>query len=157
MLNKIKSYVIGIIIPLAVGLFSAYLTRDSMNLYETIVQPDLAPPAILFPIVWTILYILMGIGSVIIYNSDADAKDKNQALFIYGLQLVFNFFWSIFFFNQRVFLFSFIWLIILWLLIVAMIVSFRKINKTAAWLQIPYLLWVTFAGYLNLMIYLLNR
>lgn len=157
MFEKAKTYVIGILIPLAVGLLSAYLTRDNMNLYESIIKPNLAPPAVLFPIVWTILYILMGIGSAIIYNSDANEKNKTQALFIYALQLIVNFFWSIFFFNQRAFLFSFIWLVILWFLIVAMIVSFEKINKTAAWLQVPYLLWATFAGYLNLMIYLLNQ
>lgn len=156
MQKGIKSYVIGILIPIGVGLLSAYLTMGNMDIYESIVRPDLAPPAIVFPIVWTILYVLMGIGSVIIYNSNANENDKNKALLIYGLQLVVNFFWSIIFFNQRAFLLSFIWLILLWVLIVAMIISFGKINKTAAWLQIPYLLWVTFAGYLNLMIYLLN-
>ncbi len=157
MLGKIKSYAIGILIPVAVGLLSAYFTRDNMDLYKTIVKPDLAPPAILFPIVWTILYILMGIGSAIIYNSDADDKSKNRALLIYGIQLLINFFWSLLFFNQRAFLLSLVWLILLWILIIAMIASFAKINKTAAWLQVPYLLWVTFAGYLNLMIYLLNK
>ena len=157
MKSKIKTYIIGILIPLAVGFFSAYLTRGSMDIYSGIIKPPLAPPAILFPIVWTILYVLMGIGSVIVYNSDASARDKRQALLIYSLQLTVNFFWSLIFFNKRAFLFSFLWLILLWVLIVAMILSFRKISKTAAWLQIPYLVWVTFAGYLNLMIYLLNR
>ncbi|MBQ1982942.1 MAG: tryptophan-rich sensory protein [Clostridia bacterium] len=157
MRRNMKSYIIGILIPLAVGLLSAYLTRDSMDLYESIVRPALAPPGIVFPIVWTILYTLMGIGSAMIYNIDAPEQDKSRALTLYGLQLVVNFFWSILFFNQRAFLTSFVWLLLLWALIVAMILSFRKINKIAAWLQVPYLLWVTFAGYLNLMIYLLNR
>ncbi len=156
MQKKIKSYVIGILIPVSVGLLSAYLTRDSMDIYQSITRPSLSPPALLFPIVWTVLYILMGIGSTLVYNSDTNAKDKSQALLLYGLQLAVNFFWSILFFNQRAFLTSFIWLLLLWSLILAMILSFRKVNKTAAWLQLPYLLWVTFAGYLNLMIYLLN-
>jgi len=128
-----------------------------MDIYKSIVQPPLAPPAILFPIVWSILYIVMGIGSALIYNSAADEKDKTQALFVYALQLAVNFFWSILFFNVRAFLFSFIWLLLLWVLIIIMIVRFSKVNKVAAYLQIPYLLWVTFAGYLNLAIYILNR
>ncbi len=157
MLSKIKAYIIGILIPLAAGGLAAFLTRNSMDIYQSIVKPELAPSAILFPIVWTILYILMGISSTTIFNSDAGANEKSGALLIYVLQLMVNFFWSILFFNQMAFLSSFVWIIILWVLIVAMIVSFYKINKTAALLQIPYLLWVTFAGYLTLMIYLLNR
>ncbi len=157
MTKKIKAYIIGILIPVAVGLLSAFLTRDSMDIYQTIDRPALAPPAILFPIVWTILYVLMGIGSAMVYNTAADEKNKTQALFLYGLQLAVNFFWSILFFNQRAFLLSFLWLVLLWVLIILMIASFDKVNKTAAWLQVPYLLWVTFAGYLNWMIYLLNR
>ncbi len=157
MRNKLKTYAIGTAIPVAVGLLAAFLTRDSMDIYQSIARPALAPPAILCPIVWTILYILMGIGSVIIYNSEADTEDKSRALLLYGLQLAVNFFWSLLFFDQRAFLTSFVWLVLLWILIVAMIAGFYKIHRTAARLQIPYLLWVTFAGYLNWMIYLLNR
>ncbi len=155
--NKILSYVIGILIPLAVGGLAAFLTRDSMDIYETIVKPPLAPPGILFPIVWSILYVIMGIGSTMIYLSPADEKSRFGALWIYAIQLIVNFFWSIIFFNGQEFLFSFIWLILLWLLIILMIVRFARINKTAAYLQIPYLVWVTFAGYLNLAIHILNR
>ncbi len=155
--KTIVLYVIGILIPLAVGGLAAFLTKDSMDIYKTIAKPALAPPAILFPIVWTLLYILMGVGSTIIYNSDAVSQDKSGALAIYALQLAVNFFWSIFFFNKRAFLLSFVWLILLWILIIAMIARFVKINKTAGYLQIPYLIWVSFAGYLNLAIYLLNR
>ncbi len=158
MKKEIKSYIIAILIPLAVGGLSAFLTRGNMDIYKDIEKPALAPPGIVFPIVWSILYILMGIGSVIIYNSKSGtASARNNALVIYGLQLVVNFFWSLIFFNLKAYIFSFIWLIILWLLVLAMILKFGRINKTAAWLQVPYLLWVTFAGYLNLMIYLLNR
>ncbi len=156
MQKETKSYITGILIPLGVGFLSAFLTRDSMNIYQSIIKPDLAPPGIVFPVVWTILYILMGVGSAMIYNSKADEKYKSRVLWLYGLQLTVNFFWSILFFKQRAFLLSFIWLVALWLLIAAMIAGFGKINKTAALLQIPYLLWVTFAGYLSRMIYLLN-
>ncbi len=156
MSKKILSYSIGILIPITVGLLSAYLTKDNMDIYKMISSPKLAPPGILFPIVWTILYILMGISSVIIYNSNTVKSEKGKALLLYGAQLAVNFFWSILFFNKKLFLASFLWLILLWILIIAMIIRFYKINKAAAWLQIPYLLWVTFAGYLNLAIYLLN-
>ncbi len=157
MLKKIESYAVGIAIPLLVGILSAFLTMGSMDIYSSIVKPNTAPPAILFPIVWTVLYVLMGIGSTMVYKTDADPSLKRSALTLYGLQLAVNFFWSILFFNQRAFLLSFVWLIILWILILSMIVSFSKVNKAAALLQIPYLLWVSFAGYLNLMIVLLNR
>ncbi len=156
MKSKIKPFVIGILIPVGVGILSALLTMGSMDIYSDINTPALAPPGILFPIVWTVLYILMGVSSTLVYTSDASQADKNRALIVYGLQLVFNFFWSILFFNKRVFLFSFIWLVVLWLLIIAMIVTFRKVNKTAAWLQVPYLIWVIFAGYLNFAIWVLN-
>ncbi len=156
MTKKIKTYIIGLVIPLAVGILSALLTMSNMDIYKDITKPEIAPPAILFPIVWTVLYILMGISSVIIYNSEASEKDKKTALLIYALQLCVNFFWSIIFFNQRAFVFSFVWLVLLWILIVIMIINFSKINKLSAYLQIPYLLWVSFAGYLNLSIFLLN-
>ena len=156
--KKIRSFIIAIIIPLAVGGLSALLTMGSMDLYETIIQPPLAPPAILFPIVWTILYTLMGISSGIIYNSQNGTEAaRNNALAVYALQLFINFIWSIVFFNLRAFLPAFVLILVLWVLIIVMIIRFYKIDKTAALLQIPYLLWVTFAAYLTLAIYILNR
>ncbi len=157
MKKELKSYAVGLLIPLAVGGLSAFLTRKNMDIYESITKPSLAPPSIAFPIAWTVLYILMGLGSVMIYNNSIkNIGKRNRALTVYGIQLVINFFWSIIFFNLHEFLFSFIWLIALWALIILMIAFFAEINKSAAFLQIPYLLWVTFAGYLNFMIYLLN-
>ena len=156
--KKVRSFVIAIIIPLAVGGLSALLTMGSMDLYETIIQPPLSPPAILFPIVWTILYTLMGISSGIIYNSpNGTEAARNNALAVYALQLFINFIWSIVFFNLRAFLPAFVLILVLWVLIIVMIIRFYKIDKTAALLQIPYLLWVTFAAYLTLAIYILNR
>ncbi len=156
--KKVRSFIIAIIIPLAVGGLSALLTMGSMDLYETIIQPPLSPPAILFPIVWTILYTIMGISSGIIYNSQGGtAASRNNALAVYALQLFINFIWSIIFFNLRAFLPAFVLILVLWVLIIVMITRFYKIDKTAALLQIPYLLWVTFAAYLTLAIYTLNR
>ncbi len=158
MWNKIKPYVISIAIALAVGGLSALLTSGNMDLYSDIVQPPLAPPAILFPIVWTVLYILMGIGAAMVYNERQNKpKEVARALIVYAVNLFLNFFWSIIFFNMRAFLFSFVWLILLWITIIIMIVKFYQIKPAAGLLQIPYLIWVTFAGYLNFAIFLLNR
>lgn len=155
MWQKIKPYLLSILISVAVGGLSALLTKDNMEVYSGLNQPPLAPPMIVFPIVWSILFVLMGISSAAVYNERKNT-DVSSALKIYGLQLIVNFFWSLIFFNMQAYLFAFIWLILLWILIAAMIVQFYKIKPAAAYLQIPYLLWVTFAGYLTLMIYLLN-
>jgi len=155
---KIESYVISISSALAIGGLSALLTVGNMDLYSTINTPPLAPPAILFPIVWTILYVLMGISAAMIYNTEtAPMPQRKSALYTYALSLFFNFFWSIIFFNMRNFLFAFIWLLVLLFLIVRTIMKYYKINPLAAYLQIPYLIWVTFAGYLNFAIWLLNK
>lgn len=157
MWKRIKPYVISVAIALAVGGLSALLTRNNMDVYERINRPFLAPPMIVFPIVWSVLFILMGISSTIVYlNRYKDFDTASSALKIYAFQLVVNFFWSIIFFNLQAYLFAFIWLIVLWILILLMIIQFYKISPLASYLQIPYLLWVTFAGYLTFMIYLLN-
>ena len=148
-----SSLIIAILIPLAVGSFSA-LISGNMSLYSTINKPAFSPPSIVFPIVWTILYVLMGISSYIIYSSDS--ADKTKALKIYALQLFFNFCWSILFFRYQLYLFSFLWLVILIVLICIMIKDFYKINPAAAYLQIPYLLWCIFAAFLNFSIYTMN-
>lgn len=158
MRREIKPYIISIIIALAVGGLSAFLTRSSMEVYTNIKQPPLAPPSVVFPIVWTILFILMGVSGAMVYVKGRESGvPVGEALKIYALQLILNFFWTIIFFNMQSYLFAFIWLVLLWIAIILMIVSFRKVSPAAAWLQVPYLLWVTFAGYLNLMIYILNR
>lgn len=156
MWKKIKPYVISIALALGVGGLSALLTAGNMDLYSEIVRPPLAPPPWLFPVVWTILYILMGISSAMIFTSNASKRDINNSLTVYGINLFLNFFWSIIFFNMRAYLFAFIWLIALWVTILLMIIKFVKIKPVAGYLQIPYLLWVTFAGYLTLAIYILN-
>ena len=154
--EKLKPYIISVIIALAVGGISALLTKNNMNIFEKINMPPLSPPSVVFPIVWAVLYILMGISSAIIYKNGTDREEVQSALKVYALQLAVNFFWSLIFFNMQAYLFAFIWLVLLWVLVIVMIVKFKKISPAAAWLQIPYLLWITFAGYLSLMIYLLN-
>lgn len=148
-----KTLVVCILIPLAVGSLSTLLTRNGMEDFAMVNKPALALPNWLFPIVWTLLYTLIGIASYLIYISE---RPNQQALTVYGIQLIVNFFWSIFFFSLQWYLFSFFWLVLLWLLILYTIKQFYSISKLASYLLIPYLLWVTFAGYLNYAIYLLN-
>ncbi len=157
MTKKTKTYIIAILIPLLVGGLSALLTMGNMDIYSKINMPAFSPPPILFPIVWSVLYVHMGISSGIVYLRRATApEDARTGLIFYGLNLFFNFFWSIIFFNLRAFTFSLWWLVVLWVVILAMIVYFRKVSPLAAFLQIPYLLWVTFAIYLNFMVSVLN-
>lgn len=151
-----KHLLISLAIPLAVGGLSAWLTRDSMKAFEALDKPPLSPPGWLFPIVWTILYLLMGWASYRVYTADVPERQSGRALAIYGLQLAVNFLWSIFFFNLGWYLFSFFWLLLLWCLILIMIFLFARIDPATRWMLLPYLLWVTFAGYLNLGIWLLN-
>lgn len=152
-----KSYIISILIALGVGGLSAFLTRESMGIYAEISTPPLSPPAVLFPIVWTILYVLMGISAAMVYNSKGTSvTNRTQSLFTYGVSLVVNFFWSIIFFNMRMYFLAFVWLVLLWVLILKTILEYWDINKTSAKLQIPYLIWVAFAGYLTFSIFLLN-
>lgn len=153
--NK-KLLFLCIALPLLVGITAGLLTRDSMSTFSMLNKPPLSPPAILFPIVWTILYTLMGIASYLVLSSGKNQDDITTALIVYLLQLAINFFWSIFFFNLEWYLFAFFWLILLWIFIKKTIQLFYPLSKTAAYLMIPYLVWVTFAGYLNFGIYLLN-
>lgn len=150
-----KKLIICIAIPLAVGGLSAFLTRNSMETFDSLSKPPLSPPGWLFPIVWSILFVLMGIASYLVLVSDKPARSKT-ALTVYGIQLAFNFFWSIIFFNLEMYLFAFFWLIALWILIIITTVLFWRIDEKAGYLMLPYLVWVTFAAYLNFGIYILN-
>lgn len=157
MKQNTKLLLLCIAIPLIVGGVSAFLTQNGMEVFETINKPPLLPPAWLFPIVWTILYILMGISSYLIVTSGEDENVISGAIRIYGYQLAVNFLWPTFFFNFGWYGFSFFWLVLLWILVFFMIWRFKDISKIAAYLNIPYLIWLTFAGYLNLGIWFLNR
>lgn len=151
-----KRLIICLAIPLVVGGAAGLLTMNSMEAFEALNQPPLSPPGWLFPVVWTVLYVLMGIASYLVSVSDAPHEEKARALWTYGIQLAFNFLWPIAFFNLKWYLFAFLWLVILWILILITALRFGRIRKPAVYLLVPYLLWVAFAGYLNLGIYLLN-
>lgn len=151
-----KRLIICLAIPLVVGGAAGLLTMNSMEAFEALNQPPLSPPGWLFPVVWTVLYVLMGIASYLVSVSDAPHEEKARALWTYGIQLAFNFSWPIAFFNLKWYLFAFLWLVILWILILITALRFGRIRKPAGYLLVPYLLWVAFAGYLNLGIYLLN-
>lgn len=154
--HKWLPYVLWVLFTEAVGFLSGWLTRQGSELYsQTIAKPPLSPPAIVFPIVWGILFVLMGIGAARVWLTPPSG-DRTTALRIFLLQLAFNFFWSILFFNFQAFGFALIWLLLLWGLILWMIFAFRKVDSLAAWMQVPYLLWVTFAAYLNLGVWRLN-
>ena len=155
-LNK-RLLFICIAVPLMIGLLAGLLTKNSMELFSLVEQPPLSPSAWLFPVVWTILYTLMGISSYLILTSEAEFEEIVGALRLYIYQLVVNFLWPTFFFNFKWYFFSFLWLILLWVLVFLMIRKFYRISKVAAVLNIPYLVWLTFAGYLNLGIWWLNR
>ncbi len=151
---KLKPLLKCLGISLGVGVLSALVNMRSMKTYNEIIMPPLAPPAILFPIVWTILFILMGVSSYLICISYSD--DKTKALAIYAAQLVLNFIWSPVFFGLNMYLLALVILLVLWGMVLWMILEFYKIDKLAAFLQIPYILWLTFAAYLNFTIYILN-
>ena len=161
MFTKIKPYIlpysVAVAVPLSVGLLSAFLTKDNMSLYSEIITPPLSPPAWLFPIVWSILYVLMGISSCMVYlKRENDQAAARQGFSYYAMSLILNFAWSIIFFNFRVFRFAFVCILILLYLIIRTVLEYRKLHPLAAYLQIPYAFWVIFAGYLNLAISILN-
>lgn len=152
-----KTYAVWILFVEAVGALSGFLSREGSRIYsQTIAKPPLSPPAIVFPIVWSILFLLLGIGAARIFLC-APSPERTRSLSIFFVQLAFNFFWSLIFFNLQNFGLALVWLVVLWVLILWMILSFRQVDPPAAWLQVPYLLWVTFAAYLNYGVWMLNR
>ncbi len=149
MKKNIKNLIIAIIVPLGSGVLAGLLSRSSIRAFDSVAKPPLYPPAWLFPVVWTVLYILMGVASYLVYTSDVSESKINRSLSLYFIQLAFAFLWPIAFFVFSAYLFAFIWLVIMWALIVATTVMFFRIRRPAGFLMIPYILWVTFAGYLN--------
>lgn len=149
-------WIVGIGLPLAVGGVAAWLTMGSMEAYGALMQPPLSPPGLVFPVVWSILYILMGIASVLVWKSDAPEEEKQHALRLYGVQLIFNFIWPLLFFRAGWYGTAFIWLLLLILLVLATMAAFRNIQPLAGNLLIPYVLWLLLAAYLNAGVWLLN-
>ena len=151
-----KTYAFWIGLSEAVGLLSGLLSGAGTETFgQTAVQPPLSPPAWVFPVVWTVLYALMGIGAARI-SQTPPAPVRNKSLNLFIAQLIVNFFWSLIFFNAQAYGFALLWLLLLWGLVLWMILTFYKTDPTAAYMQIPYLLWLTFAAYLNIGIWLLN-
>lgn len=154
--NRWKVFAVSVVLAEAVGALSGWLTRGGAQQYaQSIVLPPLSPPGIVFPIVWTVLFALMGIGSALVWLAP-DSQARSGALRLYAVQLAFNFVWSLIFFNWKNYGFAFVWLAALWVLIGWMILRFRALVPAAGWTQVPYFLWVAFAGYLNLGVWLLN-
>ena len=150
-----KKLIICLLIPLAAGGLSALFSGSGAQ-YGMLEQPPLSPPGWVFPVVWTVLFLLMGYASYLVLTSGGDPEQIRAALTLYGAQLFLNFLWSPVFFGLGWRLAAFLLLIVLWVLVWLTIRRFSKINETAGDLLLPYLLWVTFAGYLNLSVYLLN-
>ncbi len=152
-MSKFKIYLKFILIPVIVGAIVGFITSRFID-YNSLIQPPLAPPGILFPIIWSILYVLMGISYGILESNSLVNSNINS---IYYLQLFVNALWSIFFFVFKWRFFAFLWILLLLVLVIIMIIKFYRKNKISGLLQIPYLLWVAFATYLNFAIWLLNR
>ena len=151
-----RTYAGWILLTEAVGGLAGLLTRSGMEIYKTaILKPPLSPPALVFPIAWGILYALMGIGAARIWLKPP-SPGRSRSLRLFLLQLAFNFLWSFLFFSFQAFGLAFLWLAVLWVLIVRMVLSFYDLDRPAAWLQLPYLLWALFAAYLNLGVWKLN-
>ncbi len=139
-----------------IGLVAGLITMDGVELYNAAVtQPPFSPPSWVFPVVWGILYALMGISAYLV-SQTPPSMERSRGLNLMVIQLIVNFFWPLFFFNIQAYGFSLLWLIALWMLVLWMILTFRKTVPLAAWLQIPYLLWLTFAVYLNAGVWYLN-
>lgn len=154
--KSLKSYLAWILISEGVGLLAAYLSRDGVEFFRlNAVQPQFSPPGFVFPAVWTALYLLMGISAARIFMTPPDAY-REAGLNLFVGQLIFQFFWTLIFFNGKNYGLAFFWIVILWVLVFLMILTFRKVDRTAALLQIPYLLWITFAAVLNKAVWRLN-
>lgn len=154
--SKLRVYGIFILVTEAVGTVAGLLTSLGMEKYAAVEKPALTPPDIVFPIAWSILYALMAVSAARIWLTE-ESTERERGLKLYVIQLGMNFIWSIFFFNFQLYGFSFFWLLLLLAVIILMAVSFYKMDRIAAYLLIPYILWVSFAGYLNFMVWMLNR
>ena len=152
-----KKLAISCAVSLGTGALSAVISMPGMVNYQKAAKPPLTPPEWLFPVVWTILFLLMGISSYIVYtNRYSDSETRKQALWIYGAQLLVNFFWPILFFNLSAYLFSFLWIILLLVLVIVMTKKFHTVSPLSGILQIPYVIWTAFATYLTFGVFVLN-
>lgn len=149
--------ILSLLAPLLVGGVSAALTAKGMADYGSMSKPPLAPPAWVFPVAWTVLYLMMGLADYLVWVAETDSHCKGRVMILYWIQLAMNFMWSIVFFNLKWRLPAFIWLMVMWAIVIICACKFGKIDKRAGWLLVPYILWLTFAAYLNMGAYILNR
>jgi len=155
-MKKWKPYMAFIALAEAVGGLAGWLTREGVRAFDRIPKSEWTPPAPVFPVVWSVLFALMGVGAARVWLAPPSAE-RSRGLVLFFLQLAVNFTWSLLFFRLQAYGLSFFWLVLLWILILLMTLSFRKTDRAAAWLQLPYLAWVAFAGYLNCATWLLSR
>ena len=139
---------------LLLGFLSSIFVSAGMD-YKTLQKPPLSPPGAVFPIAWSILYILMGISLALVLLAPG-GRDKSAALKIYAVQLAVNLLWPFFFFTLGWYFFSFLWIVLLAVLVIAMLIIFYDISARAALMNLPYLAWLLFAGYLNIGVFALN-
>ena len=154
--NNLYDLLIFVLSAELAGVLSSLFSGDISAVYDTLEKPPLSPPAWVFPIVWIILYALMGISAFLVYRSDGEPVRVKSALRVYWLQLVVNFSWSIVFFRFQAFWAAAVVLAILLVLVITMLVKFAKIRPAAAMINVPYLLWLLFAAYLNVATAVLN-
>ena len=159
-LKKLYLCIVAIALPLTLGLLSSFIAKGAMEQFKNMNQPPLAPPAWLFPVAWTILYICMGLASFFLFitqpKTSSEKTKRNVALILYVAQLILNFIWSPIFFNAQLYYLAIMILALMWIGIANIVLLAKKINKVAFWLLLPYLLWATFAAYLNVGVALLN-
>lgn len=151
---KLKPLAFQLLLSLGVGGLAALLTRGSMEAYGSLRQPPLSPPGWVFPVVWSLLYLLMAVAAYLVWMKGGPGRDR--ALALYGAQLGANFLWPLLFFNLQNYALAFFWLVLLWGLVLVTIWRFYRVSPAAGRLLVPYLVWVTFAGYLNAGVWLLN-
>lgn len=151
-----KTLIFNLAVPLITGAVSGFLTRSAMQQYGQLNQPPLSPPSAVFPVVWTTLFLLMGISAYLVTMKHSDRLKSFDLPAVYWIQLIVNFIWPLIFFNLSIYGIALAWLILLIILVIYMIFQFHDITPAAGWLQVPYLLWLIFAGYLNAGIWLLN-
>lgn len=154
---NLKKLLITVLITLGIGFLSSFFAINARQIYQTLIEPSFAPPGWVFGPVWTILYILMGIAAYRIWMYKSDNKIDSEPILIYLLQLLFNFIWSLLFFCLGLHGIAFIDITVLWLLIILTMIVFKKIDSTAFYLLIPYILWVSFASVLNYSVWILNK
>lgn len=151
---KIKLLIFNIALSLGGGALVSLLIPNMKEIYSSLNVPAFAPAGFIFPIVWSILYVLIGISGYLIMINPSDQSSKVYSLYI--RQLLINLLWPLFFFSMQAYLFSFIWILLLWFLVFILIFQTYPLDETAAYLFVPYLLWISFAAILNICIYYLN-